>query len=292
MRILRALLDWVRDTRSIGASFATHRLRQRAGGPLVRTSVRGAGRVVLRPGTSDAVVFAEIFRDRQYDLQWFPQQLTLRARYDDLLARGRRPLIIDAGANNGASALWFAGEYPMATIVAIEPERSNAEICRLNTRTKRVEVIDAAVGGEGGSVRLESDGTEMWSVVTERDAHGSVPIVTINDIVDARRDRCELFLVKIDIEGFEADLFGSNVDWLNEAAGIFIEPHDRKFPGEAVSAPFRAALSGPEFDLLISGENLVFVRTSPHPSGPSEISDDVNRSAASPTSTGPRSNAR
>ena len=34
--------------------------------------------------------------------------------YRDITLRGRRPLILDLGANNGASARWFAREYSHA----------------------------------------------------------------------------------------------------------------------------------------------------------------------------------
>ena len=38
-----------------------------------------------------------------------------------------------------------------------------------------------------------------------------------------------------------------------------IEPHDWMLPGGKSSRSFRAAI-GPEFDMLISGENLIFIR--------------------------------
>ncbi len=40
-----------------------------------------------------------------------------------------------------------------------------------------------------------------------------------------------LFIVKIDIEGFERDLFDRNIDWVDQAAAIIVEPHDRMLHG-------------------------------------------------------------
>ena len=53
---------------------------------------------------------------------------------------GKRPLIVDAGANIGASAAFFAMTYPTAKIVAIEPE---ATISRSCCRTRRGSTLSA-----------------------------------------------------------------------------------------------------------------------------------------------------
>ena len=67
-------------------------------------------------------------------------------------------------------------------------------------------------------------------------------------------------IAKIDIEGFESDLFATHTDWIAKATALVIEPHDWMLPGKGSSNAFRAAI-GPEFEMLISGENLAFVRT-------------------------------
>jgi FkbM family methyltransferase len=41
------------------------------------------------------------------------------------LRHGQTPLILDLGANIGASAVWFAVRYPAAHIVAFEPHPDN-----------------------------------------------------------------------------------------------------------------------------------------------------------------------
>ena len=76
--------------------------------------IKDVGTVVLRRNTSDARVFSQVFVEQQYNLTWYPQFADVKARYDEILRSDRRPLIIDAGANNGASALWFHGQFPEA----------------------------------------------------------------------------------------------------------------------------------------------------------------------------------
>ena len=72
--------------------------------------------------------------------------------------------------------------------------------------------------------------------------------------------KCGLFLVKIDIEGFEEDLFSKNTEWLMDTKAVIIEPHDWMFPGRYSSQSFQAAIAGEQFELLIRGENLIYIR--------------------------------
>lgn len=260
MRIVRLAIDSAREARDLGAPYAVRRRLPMRNGEC-RVRVRGVGPVVIRRGTSDATVFSQVFSERQYDLHWFPQNAALIRRYGAILASGKQPLIIDAGANNGASALWFAQQYPDALIVAVEPEASNADVCRRNTSTAHVETVEAAIGSTPGHVTVHSDGEATWSTTTTRTSDDGTPIVTIAGIVEAHRPSCELFIVKIDIEGFESDLFATNTEWIAAATAVILEPHDGKFPGARTSRSFQRALSSDDFDLLISGENLVYVRS-------------------------------
>jgi hypothetical protein len=66
--------------------------------------------------------------------------------------------------------------------------------------------------------------------------------------------------VKVDIEGFEADLFASNTDWLDDVSVVIVEPHDWLLPGRGTSLSFQLELARRAFEVLVSGENLVYVR--------------------------------
>jgi hypothetical protein len=70
----------------------------------------------------------------------------------------------------------------------------------------------------------------------------------------------KLFIIKIDIEGFEKDLFSSETSWLSEATVVIIELHDWMLPGQYNSLPFQKAMLPVNSEVLISGENLIFVR--------------------------------
>lgn len=52
-----------------------------------------------------------------------------------------------------------------------------------------------------------------------------LPIVTVADL-QSKVSEGELLIVKVDIEGFELDLFSQNTDWIAQAFTIIVEPYD------------------------------------------------------------------
>jgi len=223
------------------------------------------GEVFFRPVDSDLKTFWDTLGAREYDVSRFPQYASLRRIYDDALAKGETPVIVDAGANIGAACIWFSEQFPAARILAVEPDPANAHVLRLNTRGRNVDIVEAAIGAKPGSVSLVA-GDASWGVQTVRG--GDVPIVTVAELLRRVENR-RLLLVKIDIEGFENDLFSDALEWIAETPAIIIEPHDWMLPGQRSSRSFRAAI-GPEFDMLISGENLIFIREDPTTSAAAE----------------------
>ncbi len=230
------------------------------------TNIRGVGPVTLRPGTTDGGTFSDVFRRKEYDLSLFPQFRELLAVYQHIRSDGRIPVIVDCGANVGAATIWLSRLFPYAHVVAVEPDADNARMCRVNTHNLgNVLVIEAAIGSEEGQVSLhntESD-TCSVSIQTERKINGNVRICTIDDVVRSVQGDAMVFLVKIDIEGFERDLFASNLDWLENAAAVIIEPHDWLFPGRGTSANFQKAFADRGFEILVWDENLFYFRSRP-----------------------------
>ena len=73
--------------------------------------------IFFRRTTSDFEVFRDIFVYEQYRFDWPFSCKT----------------ILDAGANTGFSAIYFAHLFPHATILALEPEDSNFVTLQKNT---------------------------------------------------------------------------------------------------------------------------------------------------------------
>lgn len=258
--MLMGALNWLRtglsDVRHFGLGAVGWRLRPSGGNRLGTLSVPQFGRIYLRAGDSDLAVIRQTFAAREYQ---FPAGVAGRfqARYQQIIDSGRVPLIVDAGANIGTASLWFASLFPKALIAAVEPDPGNAEVLRRNIEGRgNIRMFEAAIGGEPGCVALKP--AELgWAVQTERSASG-LPVVTIDQLCEETGG--ELFLVKIDIEGFERDLFATNTGWVERCFGLFIEPHDWMLPGEMSSRTFQQVLSNQPFELFLCGENLLYAR--------------------------------
>src|ERR1051325_10671266 len=65
-----------------------------------------------RGSPADQGAIRQLFVEQQYSLRRLARGAELLRSYDAIAAAGRAPLIVDAGANIGASAVWFAGEFP------------------------------------------------------------------------------------------------------------------------------------------------------------------------------------
>lgn len=260
-RILKGITREMRDAIRIGPAFPLRHVSDLLGRPLYSTRIAGV-KVHLRSRSSDGEVFRQTFSRRDYDISGTEQLRRLEVSYNSLLSSGTVPVIIDAGANVGAAAIWFSRLFPRARVVAIEPDPQNVRLCKLNTQgLANVYVLEAAFGCSNGCVNLMDTDKAAWAVRTVRsEATGSVPILTVSDILRHAGEKVGLFMVKIDIEGFEEDVFSQNTEWLADTKALIIEPHDWLFPGRYSSHSFQAATAGERFELLIRGENLFYIR--------------------------------
>jgi FkbM family methyltransferase len=263
MDVLRKIVENFQDIATFSVTFPLRYASSLAGSGTFHTRIRGAGPVTIRNGTSDVAVLRQVFRDREYDLARYPAvNAIVSAKYHRILEAGNVPLIIDGGANMGATPIWFATEFPKARIIAVEPDPRNAAICRENTRRHPgVEVLEAALGSASGVVALSNTTELEWAVRTVRgDASATIPMCTISQIVSSQPPRTQLFIAKIDIEGFEEDLFEANTEWLEEVEIVFVEVHDWLFPRRFTSRPLQRAMARYDFEMLLLGENLVYIK--------------------------------
>ena len=213
----------------------------------------------VRPSETDLNVIRQIYFENGYDLSKFPQGNRIQEYYKNILSRNKSPIVIDAGANIGVASRYFATKFAEARIFAIEPDPKTVAICRLNTEMlSHVEVCEAAIGSESGNVAVESFEGHAWATRTHRSNEG-LEVLTVPNLV-SRVPQGELFIVKVDIEGFESDLFLSNTEWIDDAYVIIVEPHDWMFPGKGTSQALQQAMSSRGRDLLVSGENLIWVK--------------------------------
>lgn len=212
-------------------------------------------KVAMRPRSSDWGVLRQIFIEKEYKIYSPAHRDAIETIYQTMLSNGDVPVIIDCGANIGLASLWYAGQFPAAKIIAIEPEPENFAILQENAaNTGNIVPIKAGVLDRKVNLSLRNKGGEAWAWETRETAGGEIETVTIPDVL-AGIPKAKLLIVKIDIEGSEAELFRSNTDWVEQAPLIVFESHDLFFSWRGTAhAVFRVLAQHPR-DYLQVGEN-------------------------------------
>jgi FkbM family methyltransferase len=247
------------DAVRFGPQFLLRHVSRLTGRSQTVVNVPGIGAIHVRVGESDVAAVRLIFGDKVYDVSEIrAANERLMNRYRAILKGGHKPIIVDAGANIGAASRWFERSFPDAAIIAIEPEPGNLEMLRQNVSgSTGITVVPAAIGGHPGFVRVLNDGMG-WAAKTVR-ANEGVPIITMPEAF-VKVPNGVPFIAKVDIEGFESDLFAENIDWLNDLYMVVIEPHDYKFAGMKTSRSFQSAMANHDFEIFISGDSLIYMR--------------------------------
>ncbi len=223
-------------------------------------------RKLIRVKIRDSIDFAvikQIFLWEDYGLGKLPRAVELDERYRAIVASGRVPLIIDCGANSGMASRYFAETYKDAFVVAIEPDAGNLELARSNNLSRRVSFRLAGIGNSDTRANIKDPGKGNWAYRVEEEAEGNVALVSMNSLLrDFNTDLYVPFIVKIDIEGFEANLFEKNTEWMDRFPVLMIELHDWMLPGQGSSSSFLRQVAARNRDFVFFGENVFSISNS------------------------------
>lgn len=222
----------------------------------------GVKKLLHRGTAADNGVLNQIFNSQDYHpnrLRRGPQILSF---YQSVVDNGGQPLIIDCGANMGASPVWFSTAYPDAVVVAIEPEKGNYDLLVQNTMGMRIETHMAAIGSRDGQVHVFDPGNGEWGY--QASVEGSGPVVaqlSMRDLVVANMAKGRTpFIAKIDIEGGERELFSQATEWIDFFPLIIIELHDWLLTGTGNSRNFIKSIASSDRDFVHVGENVFSIR--------------------------------
>ncbi|PNQ23447.1 FkbM family methyltransferase [Agrobacterium salinitolerans] len=215
----------------------------------------------IRRGTTDSQIVGQIFVDNAFSLSGLPCEGKLLSKLSDIRQSGKRPLIVDAGANIGLSAISFVAQVPDSLVVAIEPELGNFRILVANTEGLPILPLPFALGGRFGLVEVTNPSEGEWGYRThaldkEQAGVDAIPSITVGDILNEFSGAFTPFIVKLDIEGAEKDVFSYDTGWIDKVPLIIVEPHDWMLPGELSFAPFLRAIAFSNRDFVIRGENI------------------------------------
>jgi FkbM family methyltransferase len=218
---------------------------------LARLSVPGARRIRIKPPDLAHPITVRMFPSSD---DFVFDQLFVRHEYGPVCSRlSEAKFILDLGANVGYASALFATRYPLARILAVEPDPGNYKVCVENLKPygSRVETLLGAVWASRSKLALARgtfcDGREWATQVVEarKGAEANVEAWDVPSLLDlAGQDVADL--IKIDIEGSEAEVFASNASqWLPRVRNICIELHD-----ERCRDIFFHALRGYRYNLL------------------------------------------
>src|SRR5262245_51741789 len=214
-----------------------------------------------RGSRADQGAIQQVLVNGDYSLRRLARGGELFGIYHDIAAAGKAPLIIDAGANIGASAVFFAREYPTSLIVAFEPDQANVDLLRRNTEGLRVEAHHAAIGSRDGRVNVSDPGRGEWAYRTEISETGACAMMAMSRVVDEKVSAGAVpFIAKIDIEGAELDLFQEPTVWVDRFPLLIVELHDWLLPKQRTSASFLRCVAQRDRDFVHLGENVFSIR--------------------------------
>lgn len=207
----------------------------------------------------DIGVIKQIFKNKDYDISQWVQGRKL-IEYHRLNSNKGPSLIIDAGANIGASALYFSKQYINSHVFAIEPEKNNYQLLKKNTKGLKVFNFNGAIANRDGTLSLQNPGRSDWGFMTsEKVLRNSIRVKSISPssiLSHPFTQDTNPLIFKIDIEGGELSLFKNNLNWIDKFPLIIIELHDWMLPFAGTSKNFIKAIAKYDFDLIYSGENI------------------------------------
>jgi FkbM family methyltransferase len=205
----------------------------------------------------DFHTLSQIYLAEDYGIDRFRRQNELITFYRSMVGEGRIPLIIDCGANIGLASRYFSENYPEARIICIEPDRANLIQAKRNNTSANISFLEAAVGGEKSRGTIVDPGLGSDAYRVRHDENGATEIVSINDLLrQYDEDKFAPFIVKIDIEGSESDLFSGKTEWIEKFPLLIIELHDWLFPRSGNARNFLKEVAPLDRDFLYHGENI------------------------------------
>jgi len=184
-------------------------------------------------------------------------QIFLRDEYACLRNISPPSFILDLGANVGYSSAYFLNCFPAATVLAVEPDPDNFELCRKNLAPygDRVHVVRGAVWSKRCKLTLSrsafGDGREWATQVHEGEVDNDEEFVESWDVSSLMElaGIQDVDLLKVDIERSELEVFKFTSAWLKNVRTICIELH-----GDDCREVFFGALKEFQYSAESSGE--------------------------------------
>lgn len=196
----------------------------------------------IRFNNSDLVLFLGIFLHKDCHLRLGVDPAT----------------VLDLGANTGLTAVAFQRQFPHARVIAVEGDRDAFRVCQRNLPNTPLSLsVQRVVAARSGWANAENpDAISMARrfAESEESSPNTIQASAVDELLD--EFGCEEpILVKMDIEGAEADIFREPARWLNRVQAVLVEPH-----GAGTAEMIRRTLEDFEFRVSQVGEKILGTR--------------------------------
>ena len=178
--------------------------------------------IVVSMGPSDTIYIFE-FKDIKLSVpiysSFIPYATFFAGEYD-FLSPNNSDILIDAGANIGDYTVKVA--HKVNGVIAIEPSVSSLNFLQKNLNSlKNVHIVQKALGNRVGTIGFGGEGV---SAGVDENSKNVVEIDTLDSICN----KTGMFptLLKMDIEGFEAEALNGFTTYLPGIRRAVIEIHD------------------------------------------------------------------
>lgn len=190
-----------------------------------------ASRLLLKSGLSRFIVF----KTNGYRMRFYPTDLSAhlwykresRARDISLLRSYLKPgeVYLDVGANIGSTVIAGANAVgARGRVLAFEPHPRVFKYLLGNValnELSNVQGFNVALGAEPASSRLtDSDSDDTNHVLSSGDGGVDIRVETLDSLTE---DHSSIDLMKIDVEGFEAQVLAGATKTLKKTTGVYIE---------------------------------------------------------------------
>jgi FkbM family methyltransferase len=209
---------------------------------------------------TDWQTLSQIFYNEDYNLERFARFNEINKFYLKIIKSNKKPLILDCGSHIGLASRYFSETFAKSKIIGLEPDKDNFKIGKENNLNNQVEFKNAGIGSENGYGDIIDPGLGNNSFRINFHDQKIVKIISVNYILNKLNKKIQPFIIKIDIEGSESNLFSKNTDWINKFPILIIELHDWMLPKTANSKNFLKKISNLNRDFLHLGENIFSIK--------------------------------
>lgn len=157
-------------------------------------------------------------RKNVIDDYWVTEGLLFANEYPDM-GISKNDILLDVGANIGIYTLLNYRKAKL--VVSIEPEQYNFEVLKRNVETNNISnvvLVNKAVGSKKGLVGMNTTGGSA-----RVEGKGSIEMTTLDNIIDELNVKPTV--MKMDIEGYEAEALRGFSNGLNYVKKIVMEVH-------------------------------------------------------------------